>query len=94
MEITAKTRTLNPEHWMCKITPIHNNNACKQNKIVTVDGYDSFEPYRNVESKLKESGFDVLIFVPSMDEEQGLVTCGNAVLSGREIASEYTLEEK
>ena len=82
-----------PEHWMCKITPIHNNNACRENKIVTVDGYDSFEPYRKVENDLKCSGYDVLVFVPSMDEEQGLVTCGNAVLSGREIGSYYTLEE-
>lgn len=26
--------------------------------------------------------FDVLVFVPSIDEEDGLVTCGNAVLGG------------
>ena len=24
----------------------------------------------------------MLVFVPSMDEEQGLVTCGNAILGG------------
>ena len=31
---------------------------------------------------LVAEGFDVLVFVPSMDEEDGLVTCGNAVLGG------------
>ena len=29
---------------------------------------------------LKAKGFDVLVFVPSIDEEHGLVTCGNAIL--------------
>ena len=34
------------------------------------------------EEDLKKEGFDVLVFVPSIDEEDGLVTCGNAVLGG------------
>lgn len=71
-----------PEKFMCKITPIHNNNACKQNGIKTVDGYESYKPYSLPEKSLKEAGFDVLVFVPSMDEEDGLVTCGNLILGG------------
>ncbi|MDX1535166.1 MAG: hypothetical protein R3346_00135 [Candidatus Spechtbacterales bacterium] len=70
------------EKFMCKITPIHNNNACRENNIVTIGGYDSYHPYRKPEEDLKAAGFDVLIFVPSIDEEDGLVTCGNAVLGG------------
>ena len=31
---------------------------------------------------MKAAGFDVLVFVPSIDEEDGLVTCGNAILGG------------
>ena len=71
----------NPDAWMVKITPIHNNNACRENGIETVDGYESYQPYRKVEQELKAVGFDVLVFIPSMDEEDGLVTCGNLVLS-------------
>jgi 23S rRNA (adenine2503-C2)-methyltransferase len=70
------------DKFMVKITPIHNNNACRKNGIVTVDGYESFSPYKKAEEDLKKAGFDVLIFVPSFDEEEGLVTCGNAVLGG------------
>lgn len=73
------------EKWMCKITPIHNNVACKSNNIETIDGYKSYMPYKQVEEDLKANGFDVLVFIPSMDEEDGLVTCGNAILSGSEI---------
>lgn len=74
-----------PEKFMVKITPIHNNNACKKNGIETVDGYESYAPYKKIEESLKNVGFDVLVFVPSMDEEDGLVTCGNAILGGGEL---------
>ena len=71
-----------PDMFMVKITPIHNNSVCRENKIETIDGYTSYIPYQQIEEELKAAGFDVLVFVPSMDEEDGLVTCGNAVLSG------------
>lgn len=77
----------NPEHWMVKITPIHNNEACTANKIETMDGYVSYAPYRPVEEALKAVGFDVLVFIPSTDEEDGIVTCGNAILGGSTIKS-------
>jgi 23S rRNA (adenine2503-C2)-methyltransferase len=74
-------KLFNPDKFMVKITPIHNNSACIKNSIKTIDGYESYSPYRNVENELKNEGFDVLVFIPSMDEEDGLVTCGNLVLS-------------
>lgn len=74
-----------PDKWMAKITPIHNNTACRTNGIETIGGYESYQPYREPEEALKQAGFDVLVFVPSMDEEQGLVTCGNAVLAERSL---------
>ena len=74
-----------PKFWMVKITPIHNNNACVKNGVETVDGYHSFTPYREPEESCKKAGFDVLIFVPSQDEEDGAVTCGNAIVAGSKI---------
>lgn len=83
-EVDAKklAELFNPDKFMVKITPIHNNTACRENGIETIDGYDSYLPYKKAEEDLKSHGFDVLIFVPSMDEEDGLVTCGNMVLGG------------
>lgn len=79
----SRVRTLfDPNKFMCKITPIHNNNACAENGIKTVGGYEHFAPYAQPEQALREAGFDVLVFVPSIDEEDGLVTCGNAILGG------------
>lgn len=89
-EIDAKRlgNLFDPDKFMCKITPIHNNNACTENNIETVGGYDSWLPYQKPEEDLKAEGFDVLVFVPSMDEENGLVTCGNAVLGGGKLKTE------
>jgi len=69
----------------CKITPIHNNTACRENSIETIGGYDSWKPYQQPEEDLKAAGFDVLVFVPSIDEEDGLVTCGNVILGGSNL---------
>ena len=76
-----------PSRFMCKITPIHNNNACREHGISTVGGYESYMPYREPEEAMKSAGFDVLIFVPSLDEEHGLVTCGNLILGGSKLQS-------
>jgi 23S rRNA (adenine2503-C2)-methyltransferase len=79
------SKLFNPDFWMVKITPIHNNDACIDNKIVTSNGYDSFDAYRRAEENLIAVGFDVLIFVPSEDEENSTITCGNAILGGSTI---------
>jgi len=67
---------------MCKITPLHNTKSCEDNRIVTTKGYESFTPYKKTEAELKDAGFDVIVFIPSLDEDLGLITCGNAILSG------------
>ena len=71
-----------PEKFMVKITPLHCTNSCLENDIKTTGGYEYFTPYKPAEEALKAAGFDVLVFVPSYDEDGGLITCGNAILSG------------
>ena len=74
-----------PEKWMVKITPIHNNTACAKNGYKTDRGYTSYSPYKVPEESCKEAGFDVLVFVPSQDEEDSCITCGNAILGGSQL---------
>lgn len=78
-------RLFDRNKFMAKITPIHNNTACRDNGIKTIGGYESWKPYSKPESELKAMGWDVLVFVPSLDEEDGLVTCGNLILGGSEL---------
>lgn len=82
-----------PDKFMCKITPLHRTASCEQNHIATTDGYELFTPYKAVEEDLKAHGFDVIVFVPSYDEDNGLITCGNAILSGKLPTSEYEIIE-
>ena len=72
----------NPNKFMVKITPLHKTQSCDANGIITTDGYEAFTPYQKAETDLKNAGFDVIVFVPSYDEDLGLITCGNAILSG------------
>ena len=72
-----------PSKFMCKITPIHVTKSSLDNGITTSGGYSEYTPYRHAEDRLKAAGFDVIVFVPSVDEDMGMITCGNAVLSGR-----------
>lgn len=78
-----------PDYFMVKITPLHITNSCKENKIETTGGYEYYTPYKPAEESLKKAGFDVLVFVPSEDEDLGRITCGNAILSGT-LPNKYT----
>lgn len=90
-EIDAKLlkSLFNPNHFMVKITPLHRTTSCSDNNIITTGGMDNFVPYKDAERDLINEGFDVIIFVPSYDEDDGLITCGNAILSGKLPSCKY-----
>lgn len=95
-EVDAKrlVSLFDPCKFMVKITPIHNNTACRDNNISTPDGYSDYAVYSGIEKDLIGAGFDVLVFVPSMDEEDGLVTCGNVVLGGSTVKTSSPINIK
>ena len=72
-----------PKYFICKITPMHKTSACKRNGLLTDGGYDHYYPYENVEKSLKKVGFDVIVFIPSKEEDESRITCGNAILSDK-----------
>lgn len=83
-------RLFSPDKCMVKITPLHVTHSCVENDIKTSNGYTSFVPYQNAEADLIKAGFDVLVFIPSSDEDKGRITCGNAILSGSMPECNYT----
>lgn len=91
-EVNAKKlrELFDPKKCMVKITPLHMTHSCEENNIKTSDGYTSFVPYQKAEDDLINAGFDVLIFVPSSDEDGGRITCGNAILSGSMPECKFT----
>jgi 23S rRNA (adenine2503-C2)-methyltransferase len=69
------------KYFMCKITPMHLTKSCIENSLITENGYTDYYPYKQVEKDLKDAGFDVLVFIPSKEEDESRITCGNAILS-------------
>ncbi|GMO52391.1 MAG: radical SAM protein [Treponemataceae bacterium] len=79
-------RYFDPEYFMCKITPMHNTKAVIENGMMTDGGYDFYYPYKQVEEDLKAQGFDVIVFIPSKEEDESRITCGNAILADKKDA--------
>lgn len=69
------------EKFIVKITPIHKTNEAKDNGIETNSGYYNYDVYRQFEQPLLDAGWDVIVFVPSKEEDEDRITCGNALLS-------------
>ena len=79
-----KLRSLfHPDKFMVKITPLHFTKSCTENNLTCNDAYTVFSPYRQLEANLKRVGFDVLVFIPSIEEDESRITCGNAILADR-----------
>lgn len=69
------------EKFIVKITPIHETNEANANGINTPEGYYKYDVYRQFEQPLLAEGWDVIVFIPSMEEDADRITCGNALLS-------------
>lgn len=73
-----------PRYFICKLTPMHVTNAANENGLITTNGYEQYYPYKEVEENLKNEGFDVIVFIPSKEEDESRITCGNAILSDKQ----------
>jgi len=72
----------NPDYYLIKLTPMHRTVEALSNGIETAGDYTEYHPYQVYEENLKAAGYDALVFIASKEEDEGLITCGNAILSG------------
>ena len=79
-----------PDLYICKLTPMHKTDEALKNGIKTAGDYTTITPYQEHEQALKDAGYDVLVFIASLEEDLGRITCGNAILSGTLPEVEYT----
>lgn len=68
-------------NWIVKITPIHETNSAVENGYDIGDTYTDYNVYRKFEQPLLDLGWDVIVFVPSKEEDSDRITCGNALIS-------------
>lgn len=69
------------EKFIVKITPIHETNSAVYNGFDVTTSYEDYDVYRDFEKPLLEEGWDVIVFVPSKEEDSDRITCGNALIS-------------
>lgn len=67
--------------WIVKITPIHETNSAVTNGFDVTTSYTDYDVYREFEQPLLDEGWDVIVFVPSKEEDSDRITCGNALIS-------------
>lgn len=75
------SRLFDKEKFIVKITPIHETNEANANGINTPEGYYKYDVYRQFEQPLLDEGWEVIVFIPSKEEDEDRITCGNALLS-------------
>lgn len=87
--VTAKTildahrlsELFDKEKFIVKITPIHETNSAITNGFNVTTTYSDYDVYRSFEQPLLDEGWDVIVFVPSKEEDSDRITCGNALIS-------------
>lgn len=68
------------DKFIVKITPIHQTNSAVTNGFNVTTSYSDYDVYRKFEQPLCAEGWDVIVFVPSKEEDNDRITCGNALI--------------
>ncbi|MBR3592173.1 MAG: Fe-S-oxidoreductase [Clostridia bacterium] len=75
------SRLFEKEKFIVKITPIHKTNSAVKNGFGITTEYTDYDVYRKFEQPLLDEGWEVIVFVPSEEEDSDRITCGNALIS-------------
>lgn len=78
LSVDKMNRLFDKEKCIVKITPIHETKEAVKNGYEIVHTFDVYEKY---EKPLREDGWDVIVFVPSKEEDQDRITCGNSLIA-------------
>ena len=78
LDVDFMNKYFDKEKCIVKITPIHET-------VEAVDeGYEivhDFDVYEQFEQPLVNDGWDVIVFVPSKEEDEDRITCGNSLIA-------------
>lgn len=75
------SRLFDKDQFIVKITPIHKTSAAVKNGFNVTTEYTDYNVYKKFEQPLLEEGWDVIVFVPSEEEDSDRITCGNALIA-------------
>ncbi len=71
-------RYFDKEKCIVKITPIHETVEAVSEGYEIIKGFDVYEKF---EQPLVDRGWDVIVFIPSKEEDEDRITCGNSLIA-------------
>lgn len=81
LDADVLTSLFDKDKFIVKITPIHQTKAALSNQFDVTTSYADYDVYRDFEQPLLDKGWDVIVFVPSIEEDSDRITCGNALIA-------------
>lgn len=78
LDVGLMNKYFDKDRCIVKITPIHETvEAVREGYEIVTD----FDVYEKFEKPLTEDGWDVIVFVPSKEEDVDRITCGNSLIA-------------
>ena len=78
LDVALMEKYFDKQRCIVKITPIHETKEAVNNDYEIVTDFDVYEKF---EQPLTEAGWDVIVFVPSKEEDRDRITCGNSLIA-------------
>ena len=78
LDVDLMNKYFDKDKCIVKITPIHKTvEALNEGYEIVTD----FDVYEKFEQRLVNDGWDVIVFVPSKEEDEDRITCGNSLIA-------------
>ena len=78
LDVDLMSKYFDKEKCIVKITPIHETVEAVNEGYEIVHDFDVYEKF---EKPLVNDGWDVIVFVPSKEEDADRITCGNSLIA-------------
>ena len=78
LDVELMNKFFDKNKCIVKLTPIHETKEAIDNDYEIVK---DFEIYSKFEEPLVKDGWDVIVFVPSQEEDSDRITCGNTLIN-------------
>lgn len=78
LDVSLMNKYFDKNKCVVKITPIHETVEAVDEGYEIVNNFDVYEKF---EQPLVDDGWDVIVFIPSKEEDEDRITCGNSLIA-------------